>query len=83
VLSDDFFRAVRTLRGLASVFASDFLSSFLAAEPSASLGLVMIDRIYFLLRVLTTFKEMMEDDDAPGHFSIAYRKRLLSILLVG
>ena len=82
VLSDDFFREVRTLRGLASVFASDFLSSFLAAEPSASLGLVMIDRIYFLLRVLTTFKEMMEDDDDPGHYSIAYRN-LLSLLLVG
>ena len=43
----------------------------------------MIDRIYFLLRISTTFKEMMEDDDAPGHFSIAYRKLLLSILLVG
>ena len=43
----------------------------------------MIDRIYFLLRISTTFKETMEDDDAPGHFSIAYRKLLLSILLVG
>ena len=42
----------------------------------------MIDRIYFLLRISTTFKEMMEDDDAPGHFSIAYRNLLLSLLLV-
>ena len=33
----------------------------------------MFDRIYFLLRISTTLKEMMEDDDATGHFSIAYR----------